>query len=57
VAAREARLEGNGLVLAERRNKAGGPIPARPFGAHLTTHVGVAALEKDQSFPSDCALP
>jgi len=54
---RKARLAGNGQVLAKRRNAADNRFPARPKGANQMIQGGVTALEKDQPFPSNCALP
>ena len=53
---RKARLAGNGRVLAKRRNAADERFTARPKGAIQVIQYGVAALEKDSPFSSDCAL-
>ncbi len=53
---RKARLAGNGLVLAQRRNTANDRFTARPKGATQMPQYGVAALEKDMPFPADCVL-
>jgi hypothetical protein len=46
----EARLAGNGPVLAKRRNNADGRFPARPQGATQMSQSGVAVLEKGLLF-------
>jgi len=53
---RKARLAGNGLVLAQRRNTANDRFTARPKGATQMPQYGVAALEKDEPFPADCVF-
>jgi len=53
---RKARLAGNGLALAKRRNTPDDRFPARPKGDSQMLQFGVAALEKDQPFSADCAL-
>ncbi len=52
----KARLAGNGLVLAKRRNATDDRFPARPKGGTQMSQYGVAALEKDQPFSAFCAL-
>jgi hypothetical protein len=56
VVGRKARLAGNGLVLAQRRNTANDRFTARPKGATQMLQYGVTALEKDKPFPADCVL-
>ncbi len=56
VASRKACLAGNGPVLSKRRNAADGRFLARPKGAPLGRHCGVAILGKDQPFPADRVL-
>ncbi len=46
---RKARLAGNGLVLAKRRNDTDDRFPARPKGGSQMSQYCVAALEKDQA--------
>jgi len=53
---RQARLAGNGSVLAKRRNTADDHFTSRPKGATQMTQYFVAALGKDTPFPADCAL-
>jgi len=53
VVGRKARLAGNGLVLAQRRNTANDRFTARPKGVTQMPQYGVAALEKDMPFPAD----
>ncbi len=53
---RTARLAGNGVVLAKRRNTADDRFTARPQGATWMIQYGVAALEKGAPFPAGCAL-
>ena len=56
VVGRKARLAGNGLVLAQRRNTANDRFTARPKGAIQMLQYCVAVLEKDMPFPADCVL-
>jgi len=56
VVGRKARLAGNGLVLAQRRNAANDRFTARPKGATQMSQYGVAVLEKDMPFPADYVL-
>jgi len=56
VVGRKARLAGNGLVLAKRRNATDDRFPARPKGGSQMLQYCVAALEKDQPFSAVCVL-
>jgi len=51
---RKARLAGNGLVLAKRRNTTDDRFPARPKGGAQLSQGSVAAIEKDT--PVLCGL-
>ena len=53
---RKARLAGNGLVLAKRRNATDDRFPTRPKGGSQMPQYCVAALEKDEPFSADYAL-
>ena len=57
VVGRKARLAGNGLVLAQRRNTANDRFPARPKGAKQMIQYGVTALNKGQPLSAVCVLP
>jgi len=52
---RKARLAGNGLVLAKRRNTANMRFTARPKGAIQICQYFVTILEKGMPFSVDCA--
>jgi len=52
----KARLAGNGLVLAKRRDAADDRFPTRPQGGPQISQYCVAALEKDKPFSASCIL-
>jgi hypothetical protein len=56
VVGRKARLAGNGLVLAKRRNATDDHFPVRPKGGSQMPQYWVAALEKDMPFSAVCFL-
>jgi hypothetical protein len=53
---RQARLAGNGRVLAKRRNTADDRFTIRPEGTTRMIQNGVTVLEKDRPFSAHCAL-